>query len=459
MRRLLVFLVIYTVFIIFPACASISYFPANNTIVVVGYTDSVPCTFSDVYAADQAGAWGVVTHTSGSTGMTDYYSLNAAIVIGNGVNETYFKDSNIMLHILHLDANFMNYHIDVKNLSLFQLGVLIDKDTKTTGSGCSVFLDLSYNSLLIHGEDNSTINLYGGFYSNGYTIGLNGIWIPMGDIYNANFNTIDFFQGGGNLSVHRVNLQNPLYGFYSVDGSFNEVNIQSVGYCIRFYSPHDIVITNSSFNRVTNGSVFYMLGLNSGDLVLIDCVSNYWNFEWGICDSNLTRRYSFDVQVINESGFGIANASFIIQNSQDEIVFSGETDSNGSIPTQILNFGFYNSTGGDIPYLEGPYLITINKDKYREIEFLLSIDKEHDLVLSLEQEYDLMELGMWAMLIAFIYFSRTKYSSILLSSAAVVYILYITVYVNDYTNMVLNGFYILLMTYFITEILRGAKKK
>jgi len=39
----------------------ITYDSTNNIIIVTGFTESDPCTFEDIYQADQTNGWGVVS--------------------------------------------------------------------------------------------------------------------------------------------------------------------------------------------------------------------------------------------------------------------------------------------------------------------------------------------------------------------------------------------------------------
>ncbi len=68
---------------------SITYDSDTNTITVSGYLGANPCTFSDVWQADQGSGWGVV----GRQG-TCQFLLGCKLQIGDGNTETYFNDTS-----------------------------------------------------------------------------------------------------------------------------------------------------------------------------------------------------------------------------------------------------------------------------------------------------------------------------------------------------------------------------
>jgi len=62
---------------------AITYDAPNKIITVTGYTEETPCTFEDIYQADQSGGWGVVSKQG-----TVQYLFDCRVYIGNGVTET-----------------------------------------------------------------------------------------------------------------------------------------------------------------------------------------------------------------------------------------------------------------------------------------------------------------------------------------------------------------------------------
>ena len=69
---------------------AITYNAGTNVITVTGYTAGTPCTFLDVWNADQAGGWGVITRQ-----CSHQYCLSAQLDIGDGSTVTYFGDKNV----------------------------------------------------------------------------------------------------------------------------------------------------------------------------------------------------------------------------------------------------------------------------------------------------------------------------------------------------------------------------
>jgi len=72
----------------------IAYDPTLNTITVVGFSESSPCTFEDIYQASVDNGWGVVEKAGSKS-----YFINAYLQFGDGETETYFADKQFCLEM------------------------------------------------------------------------------------------------------------------------------------------------------------------------------------------------------------------------------------------------------------------------------------------------------------------------------------------------------------------------
>ena len=68
---------------------SITYSSSTNTITIVGFNESSPCTFEDIYQADVSNGWGVVSKQG-----DNQYEFRCKLQIGDGSNDTWLVDAS-----------------------------------------------------------------------------------------------------------------------------------------------------------------------------------------------------------------------------------------------------------------------------------------------------------------------------------------------------------------------------
>jgi len=105
-------------------------------------------------------------------------------------------------------------------------------------------------------------------------------------------------------------------------------------------------------NSVFGYNVLYDLFLLSSENVLITN-TNY---------NTLVRNWYLDVKVVDTGGSPVQNAGVVITDVYNSVLYSGNTPSSGSIPTQIVKETFENKSGSDRNY--NPYRINVTKSGY-----------------------------------------------------------------------------------------------
>ena len=116
---------------------SITYDSGNNTIIVVGFNKSSPCTFEDIYQADVANGWGVVSKQG-----DNQYEFRCKLQIGDGTSETWLADTNKAISHT-INDNFIN----ITPNGYFRCGIVVDETNRTTKDGCSSTLHQRVNTL------------------------------------------------------------------------------------------------------------------------------------------------------------------------------------------------------------------------------------------------------------------------------------------------------------------------
>ena len=192
----------------------IIYESATNSIKVIGFSESNPCTFEDIYNEDVNQGWGVVEKLT-----DDSYVFKAKLIIGDGSTWTYFADERkTVVFTSDIVLEYGETLILVKRHAYFRLGAG-DIDTRCGGSGCIIDArDITINSwsVLIKGEEESNVELYGStiaaerFASMLNVLNLAG---SLARVYDC------LIQGGGaavspkpNLDMNHVTIEDATYG-------------------------------------------------------------------------------------------------------------------------------------------------------------------------------------------------------------------------------------------------------
>ena len=128
---------------------SITYDGGNNTIIVVGFSESSPCTFEDIYQADVANGWGVVSKQG-----DNQYEFRCKLQIGDDTTETWLIDANKAISHT-INDNF----IYISNYGHFRCGVVVDEVNRATKDGCFIYTNSS-SKYIIEFEGVNSLELY-----------------------------------------------------------------------------------------------------------------------------------------------------------------------------------------------------------------------------------------------------------------------------------------------------------
>jgi len=143
----------------------------------------------------------------------------------------------------------------------------------------------------------------------------------------------------------------------------------------------------NSYLRGT-GFLAYLYSITE-NVNLIDCDSITWTFGWGgNSTGKVNRQNTFKLKSVDKEGSPIQGAAVEITDVYGQVVYSGNTWINGSIPTQTLTKCFYNQTGGDTPYLLEPYNLTISALGFLPYSNLFNISEPLSLVVALTLQED-----------------------------------------------------------------------
>jgi len=356
----------------------ISYDPSTNTITVVGFSESAPCTFEDIYNESVNQGWGVVEKPTENT-----YVFKAKLQIGDGSTWTYFKDT--LKAVIFTSDVELDYHeavFDILRHAYFQLGE-VDEDTRTGHSGCILIVrDVVFNNyaFIIHVRAEAEMKLGGSVIINepGKELSHN-LWLEDGSVNKIWSCRI---VGGASgikmtkyLDVNEVVIQDATRGWnYGTTSEYPITNV-IVEYCdagLFAYSTFSVTVSNSRFAK--NYYTISTIDLDA-TVRLNDCWADQWRIYWGGTpteNAKIERAYTFKVRVTDKDGNPIEGALVEVYDKNGNLVFRELTDANGEISEHSIVSITYTPTE---TIDNNPYTVKITKEGYTPLEAKITIDR------------------------------------------------------------------------------------
>lgn len=368
----------------------ITYDSGTNTITVVGFTEDNPCTFEDIYQADVNNGWGVVNKQNDKQ-----YVINAKLRIGDGSTETWFKD--IKCHAVITPAESDALYVD--NNSTFQLG---EKDENGNPyNGCAFFIPNYEGDTPFYGYDNGAWRLYDSiiYYPAFLYLWSRGAVPPTHEIIGCRFIKFMGMRIAGENSVvkdtvfHADSKSWSMVGL-TFKGALKEVsNIYSYKmmyglYFSPMYGLSDAVVTGLKVRDCEYAIRIYGEYENYS-LYLINPDIDDWNIRWESVSTDANkvyRQYTFDVKVTDKDGNPLSGATVEVWDKFGNKVVTTMTGGDGSIPTQIVTYGYYAYPTGNTLNSYSPHKVRISKYGYKTIEFYIEVNKPINLIIPLNAE-------------------------------------------------------------------------
>ena len=353
---------------------AITYDSGTNIITITGYTEAVPCNFTDIYNADVAGSWGVVTRQ-----CTNQFCINCKIVIGNGSTVTWLASEEEHLIFTSAPINECIIYIDAN--AHLRFGKL--EGGKRTSKGSSILY--TYNAYSgMRGNTGSYLELY----SSNLVSTLNRFhmgWISNFTMFNNVFGhnielaTLQCTY----LDIYNLNLQKSSYGINYPRGTWDKILFSDVVNNIYIAtSPNTMVFKN--ITMLNNTYLAYINNSVTNDLYLINPIVDNWTISWNGTSSKVVyRQYEFDLTVVDIAGSGVDTAKVKIWDVGDHIVTNTTTNASGVLATQTLNYGYYNQSGGNTPVMQTPHEMRIYEYGKNMLSSKSSIEAKTDWALTM----------------------------------------------------------------------------
>jgi len=359
--------------------SSITYDSSENKITVIGFSESSPCTFEDIYQASQNNGWGVVNKQNGIQ-----YVINAKLRIGDGSTETWFKD--IKKHIIITPATNDAFYVD--NNAVFQLG---EKDPNGNPyNGCVFWVPNYEGDSAFYGYDNGAWRLYDSmiYYPAFLYLWSRGSVPPAHEIIGCRFLKFMGMRIAGESSIvkdivmHSDSKNWDMIGL-TFKGKIAKIeNIFSYklkygAYWSPLYGQSDTTLSNIKIRDCEYAiRVFGEYGNYS--MYLIDADIDNWNIKWEnvSTDANkIYRQYTFSVKVTDKNGNPIEGAVVELWDKDNNKIFTEVTGYDGNIPVKIVTYGYYAYPTGNTLNLFSPHKVKVSKSGYTPLEAEITIDR------------------------------------------------------------------------------------
>ena len=332
---------------------SITYDNGTNTITIVGFNESSPCTFEDIYQADVANGWGVVSKQG-----SNQYEFRCKLQIGDGTNETWLADANKMIsHTIDDDFIYIPAH------GHFRCGVVVNEANKTTKDGCFIYTNSS-GKHIIEFARSGALELYSTTISAESSTNIFSSY-GKGEYRIWNCNIIHTRVSGEgtppDIDFYRTNWQSSQAGPAFTTSNASDILISDCYHGTIWFSL-STPVTIKNYRMINETNSFFCSHLDANLYAInVECK---WKPLWYSSSGKIYRQYTFTLKVVDENGNPISGAKVSVYNRSGCLEFEDTTDANGRIPTHIITRGYYDQAHGSTLVDFSPHTLVIEKEGY-----------------------------------------------------------------------------------------------
>ncbi|UYL64904.1 MAG: hypothetical protein EJNHJLOP_00015 [Methanophagales virus PBV082] len=352
---------------------TITYDAGTNTITVVGFSESSPCTFEDIYQADVANGWGVVSKQGGNQ-----YYFSCKLQIGDDSTETWLIDMNKMIYE---DVPIFLY---IRGNGHVRLGKVINSEKKTTSGGCFIYAR-KMNTYMVHMLQYASIELYSTTLSASNRVFFGTSPNCQAKIWNCNFEHIDFSGNPIQIDVYHLYFVHSNYGLRGIFTSAEDIRLANVNYATTWINQHEPVIMKKIVTDKAEQRSFHIAD-STANLYFIDTDWRWVGHFSSDSTSKVYRQYSFNLKVTDEEENPISDAKVGVYDKNGNLEFEEMTDANGQIPEQIITRGYYDQAHGSTLVDFSPHTLVIEKEGYETYTMQFTPSESINWQISLKKE-------------------------------------------------------------------------
>lgn len=354
----------------------ITYDSVNNIIKVVGFTETTPCTFDDIYQASVNGGWGVVEKIGDKL-----YFLNCRLQIGDGSEATWVADNGKAVRMRGLLIhNYGHLKLGVPSGDYGYNGCLIEVDDYGY-----VWTDNIVYSL---GEFNAYGSIIKFIRDTGRGTVFSGTCNFIGCVFEVENNAVFYLRG--NYGLKKCLLSR--LGYASLERSpqyFQKVTFYAFGYKgIRVGYTNGTRVVELEAPEFSMG-VWWVFIYNNENFTLklinmqpLDLTKIYVGAETGK-RNRVELHYDLEFFVHDKNLNPIAGASIKLYDKNNTLVFSTGTNTEGKASGRVM-VAF--KEGGDGVTTEenlNPFTLEVEASGYTKFTSKINIEKplSQDIVL------------------------------------------------------------------------------
>lgn len=294
------------------------------TIHVDGYDSGSPCTMDDIYDADVAGSWGVVTKNKNQF----YFNCNLAASAGNYISS---KSEQIIFNtnwIMANDGALVSGEVYSGNKVRYGSSIIfLGANCNYPGGGVASAGSRIYNSHIRHYWEKTAVG-YNGYWSGG----LGGTDQIIYDTYIERMRNMSF--SGATNGIIGVKHTAHIEGSGAI---IAEGTVFSSGYGVRTQNGNPHYIHSYDFSKVATAPFNpYLSNNDNNNFYAVDCdygAFTYDKYAYWVSGSGTNNKIwiilSFLLKVVDEAGNAISGATATLTDKNGDEVFSYETNTDG----------------------------------------------------------------------------------------------------------------------------------
>jgi len=362
----------------------------NNAIEVSGYTLGTPCTFKNIYDADVAAGWGVVTN------IGNFYKIDCNLQTALDGTATYIADTKIGIDVNGLLYLYNNGHIRFGK----------DEGSYKTRYGCSYVG--SYSAPFMYHINMKQLGTSFEAYSTSFIfpnynrrVAFMAVDTTLVNCSVSRFSEFMVY-AATNLILYNIYLSNGSYFSRPIpEGATVEKLTMYTSYVA--YSlgavAFDIILRDLTTLPGTN-----LMRVWSNNIYrLVDCTLGARTVEWigaSVDTHRIYLEYSLGLTVVDVTGEPISGATVTVVDKNGDAVTGSPftTDANGEIDAgDLLQYEIKHKvgsgTGSGSNYTDEtlftPHTVTITKTSFKTKVVKLTMDRRREEIETLEQVLNL----------------------------------------------------------------------
>jgi len=368
---------------------TITYDSGTNTITVTGYTEATPCTFTDIYNADVANGWGVVSKQG-----KNQFLLQCRLYVGDGSTDTWMRTVEEQITFETNGCGSWKNVLYIKTNATFTSGILISESKRQGKHGSSITVritDVGDINPIFKVSSSGIVYLYATHIS---CINSSTLWIRDFNSDCRIYQTV-FTDCRSLASCNGVDVQNLLWvgnnyaleqTYFSTDSAY----IWAFGGIVDVYTPpHEELgqppITNfyAEILKTWSASADYIGGLRNflGSLPLPTPI---WKGSPSL-GCYIKWYADMDLKITDKDNNNIIGATITVKNKNGDIQFSTDTDANGDVSETVwvVKDEWSGSGSSNTRTDYNPFTLEIKKAGYQTYTQKFTLYKKIDWTIAL----------------------------------------------------------------------------